>query len=43
VFSLVLALLLGCSPQPGVGSVTYSRSGMQHVLDLGTCRDTATG
>jgi WD40 repeat protein len=43
VFPLVLALLLGCTPQPGVGAVTYTRSGMQHVLDLGTCRDRTIG
>jgi hypothetical protein len=31
--------VLGCTPQPGLGSVRYERSKVQHVLDLGTCRD----
>jgi dipeptidyl aminopeptidase/acylaminoacyl peptidase len=43
VFTLVLAVLLGCVPQPGVGSVTYTRGGLQHVLDLDTCRDRTVG
>jgi hypothetical protein len=39
VLSLVLAVVLGCTPHPGLGSVTFERGNVQHVLDLGTCRD----
>jgi hypothetical protein len=35
------AAVLGCTPHPGLGAVTYIRSAEQHVLDLATCRDTA--
>src|SRR5436309_10670493 len=37
--AVVAAVALGCSPQPGLGSVAYVRSGALHVLDPPSCRD----
>jgi hypothetical protein len=37
--AVVAAAALGCSPQPGLGSVAYVRSGALHVLDVASCRD----
>jgi hypothetical protein len=39
VAAAVAAVALSCRPEPGVGTLTYSRSGRQHALDLATCRD----
>ena len=33
------AVALSCRPEPGVGTLVYTRSGRQHALDLGNCRD----
>jgi len=35
----VAAVTLACRPQAGLGSVTYRRGAMRHVLDLSTCRE----
>jgi hypothetical protein len=39
VAAAVAAVALSCPPEPGVDTLTYSRSGRQHALDLATCRD----
>jgi hypothetical protein len=39
VAAAVAAAALSCHPEPGVGTLTYTRRGRQHVLDLATCRD----
>jgi dipeptidyl aminopeptidase/acylaminoacyl peptidase len=39
VAAAVAAAALSCHPEPGLGTLTYVRSGRQHVLDLSTCRD----
>ncbi len=33
------AAALGCSPQPGLGSVAYVRGDALHVVELASCRD----
>lgn len=40
VAAVAAAAALGCTPHPGLGTVTYTRGGKQHVLDLATCRET---
>ena len=39
VAAAVAAAALSCRPEPGLGSLTYTRSGQQHVVDLATCQD----
>jgi hypothetical protein len=39
VAAAVAAAALACTPQPGLGSLSYTRGGAQHVLDLATCRE----
>jgi Tol biopolymer transport system component len=39
VAAAVAAAALSCHPEPGVGALTYTRGGRQHVLDLANCRD----
>jgi hypothetical protein len=39
VAAAVAAVALACTPQPGLGSLSYTRGGAQHVLDLATCRE----
>ena len=39
VSAAVVAAALACTPHPGLGTVTYARDAMQHVLDLATCRE----
>ena len=39
VAAAVAAAALSCHPEPGVGTLTYTRRGRQHALDLATCRD----
>jgi Tol biopolymer transport system component len=39
VVAAVAAAALSCHPEPGVGTLTYTRRGRQHVLDLANCRD----
>jgi len=39
VAAAVAAAALSCQPEPGVGTLTYTRRGRQHVLDLANCRD----
>jgi hypothetical protein len=39
VAAAVAAIALACTPQPGLGSLSYTRGGAQHVLDLATCRE----
>jgi hypothetical protein len=33
------AAALSCHPEPGVGALTYTRRGRQHVVELAHCRD----
>jgi|SRR6266542_450152 len=33
------AVTLTCRPEPGLGSVSYTRAGRRHVVDLATCRE----
>jgi hypothetical protein len=40
VAAVAAAAVLGCTPNPGLGAVTYIRGAEQHVLDLATCRET---
>jgi Tol biopolymer transport system component len=39
VAAAVAAVALSCRPEPGVGTLVYTRSGRQHALDLANCRD----
>jgi dipeptidyl aminopeptidase/acylaminoacyl peptidase len=39
IAAAVAAAALSCHPQPGLGSLTYTRSGRQYVVDLSNCRD----
>jgi hypothetical protein len=39
VAAAVAAAALACTPQPGLGSVTYARGAHLHVLDLATCHE----
>jgi hypothetical protein len=39
VAAAVAAAALACTPQPGLGSLSYARGGAQHILDLSTCRE----
>ncbi len=39
VAAAVAAVALSCRPEPGIGTLTYTRSGRQHALDLANCRD----
>jgi hypothetical protein len=39
VAAAVAAAALACTPQPGLGSLSYTRGGKQHILDLSTCRE----
>jgi hypothetical protein len=34
-----VAVALSCRPEPGVGTLIYTRNGRQHALDLADCRD----
>jgi dipeptidyl aminopeptidase/acylaminoacyl peptidase len=34
-----VAVALSCRPEPGVGTLIYTRNGRQHALDLASCRD----
>jgi hypothetical protein len=43
VVAAVAAAAFTCRPQPGLGSVAYTRAARRHVVDLGTCRDTVIG
>jgi hypothetical protein len=43
VVAAVAAVAFTCRPQPGLGSVAYTRAATRHVVDLGTCKDTVTG
>ena len=40
---VVAAAAFTCRPQPGLGSVAYTRAARRHVVDLATCRDTVLG
>jgi hypothetical protein len=39
VAAVAAAAAIACTPQPGLGTATYVRGAVQHVLDLGTCRE----
>jgi len=39
VAAAAVAVALSCRPEPGVGTLVYTRSGRQHALDLANCRD----
>jgi hypothetical protein len=39
VAAAVVAVALSCRPEPGVGTLVYTRNGRQHALDLADCRD----
>ena len=39
VAAAAAAVALSCRPEPGVGTLVYTRSGRQHALDLANCRD----
>ncbi len=39
VAAAVAAAALACTPQPGLGSVTYTRGAQLHVLDIATCHE----
>jgi hypothetical protein len=39
----VAAAAFTCRPEPGLGSVAYTRAAIRHVVDLSTCRDTMIG
>ena len=39
VAAAVAAVALSCRPERGIGTLTYTRSGRQHALDLANCRD----
>jgi hypothetical protein len=43
VAATVAAVAFTCRPQPGLGSVAYTRAARRHVVDLSTCRDTVIG
>jgi hypothetical protein len=40
VAAVAAAAVLGCTPRPGLGTVTFRRGAKEHVLDLATCRGT---
>src|SRR5262249_22846084 len=37
--ALAATAALACSPNPGLGSVTYTRAGATRLVDLATCRE----
>jgi hypothetical protein len=39
VAAAAVAVALSCRPEPGVGTLVYTRNGRQHALDLANCRD----
>jgi len=39
VAAAVATAALACHPEPGLGALSYTRRGRQHVLDLANCRD----
>jgi len=39
VAAVALAGAFACRPEPGLGSVAYTRGALVHVLDLSTCRE----
>jgi WD40-like Beta Propeller Repeat len=39
VATAAIAAVLACRPEPGLGSITLTRGGKTHVVDLATCRD----
>lgn len=39
VAATVAAVTLTCRPEPGLGSVSYTRAGRRYVVDLATCRE----
>lgn len=43
VAAAVAAVAFTCRPQPGLGSVAYTRAAKRHVVDLGTCSDRIIG
>jgi hypothetical protein len=43
VAATVAAVAFTCRPQPGLGSVVYTRAARRHVVDLATCKDTVIG
>jgi hypothetical protein len=43
VAAVTAAAAVACTPIRGLGSLTYTRGGHRHVVDLGTCRDTVVG
>jgi hypothetical protein len=43
VAAVAAAAAIACRPAQGLGSLAYTRGGIRHVVDLGTCRDTIAG
>jgi hypothetical protein len=43
VAAAVAVAAFTCRPQPGLGSVAYTRAARRHVVDLTTCKDTVIG